>query len=242
MLDKANAGYVIKQLELATQLCMDKQFSAMVTGPVHKEIINEANIPFTGHTEFLAEKTGAKLPVMLQTPGLRVALATTHLPLKEVSSKITRELLIDIITVLHNDLMIKYAIKEPVIMVCGLNPHAGEGGYLGDEEIKVIGPALQQCRAQGIQVIGPLSADTIFSKENLQKADVFLAMYHDQGLPVIKYKGFGETVNITLGLPIIRTSVDHGTALSLAGLGQADVRSFVCAINAAIDMVNCTQQ
>jgi len=238
-LDSANAPYVLNQLELATQVCIDKYFDAMVTGPVHKGVINQAQIPFTGHTEFLAHKTNAPLPVMmLQTTGLRVALATTHLPLKDVSSKLNKELIIKIISILHHDLIHKYAIKNPVILVCGLNPHAGEGGYLGDEEIKVIKPAIQYCKDQGIQAIGPLSADTVFNAENLQRADVFLAMYHDQGLPVIKYKGFGETVNVTLGLPIIRTSVDHGTALTLAGTGKADVRSFLLAIDVAIQLAN----
>jgi len=243
MLDSTNASYVIAQLEIATQACVAHQFDAMVTGPVHKGIINQAGLPFTGHTEFLAEKTGAAQPVMmLQTKGLRVALATTHLPLKDVPGHITTDLLTNIIGVIHSDLVNRYSIKEPVIMVCGLNPHAGEGGYLGDEEIRIIEPALKQCSANGIQVIGPLSADTIFSTENLEKADVFLAMYHDQGLPVIKYKGFGETVNVTLGLPIIRTSVDHGTALPLAGTGKADVGSFQHAIDVAIQLAHKVRQ
>jgi len=242
MLDKKNAGYVIRQLDIAIQACTSGTFDAMVTGPVHKGVINQAGIAFTGHTEYLAEKTKANLPVMmLQTKGLRIALATTHLPLREVPDKLTADLLEKVVNILHHDLVFKYAIKNPVIMVCGLNPHAGEGGYLGDEEIKIIEPVLNKCRTRGIQVIGPLSADTIFSADNLNKADVFLAMYHDQGLPVIKYKGFGETVNVTLGLPIIRTSVDHGTALSLAGSGKADERSFVQAIYAACDLCRSAQ-
>ena len=243
MLDKNNASYVMKQLDLAIQGCANSHFNAMVTGPVHKGVINQAGIAFTGHTEYLADKTSAKLPVMmLQTKGLRVALATTHLPLKDVAGRLTVELLVNVVNVLHHDLVQKYGIKQPLILACGLNPHAGEGGYLGDEEIITIEPALEECRSQGINVIGPLSADTIFSKENLSRADVFLAMYHDQGLPVIKYTGFGETVNVTLGLPIIRTSVDHGTALTLAGSGEADERSFVQAINAACDLCRSALQ
>lgn len=243
MLDKQNAGYVMQQLDIAIQACSSGKFDAMVTGPVHKGVINQAGIAFTGHTEYLAEKTKANFPVMmLQTKGLRIALATTHLPLREVPGTLTVDLLESVINVLHYDLVHKYAMNDPVIMVCGLNPHAGEGGYLGDEEIKTIEPVLDDCRLRGINVIGPLSADTIFSAENLNKADVFLAMYHDQGLPVIKYRGFGETVNVTLGLPIIRTSVDHGTALTLAGSGKADVRSFVQAINAACDLCRSAQQ
>lgn len=242
-LNKNNASYVIKQLELAIDACVSKKFRAMVTGPVHKGIINQAGMTFTGHTEFLAEKTHTRLPVMmLQTAGLRVALATTHVPLKEVPNKISRELLIDIVTILNQDLEQKYGIENPEILVCGLNPHAGEGGYLGDEELRIIKPAIHVCRDQGINVIGPLSADTIFSSENLESADVFLAMYHDQGLPVIKYKGFGETVNVTLGLPIIRTSVDHGTALNLAGTGKADERSFMEAINVACELQSSNSQ
>ena len=236
-LNAANAGYVLQQLELAIEGCRSSYFHAMVTGPVHKGVINEAGIHFTGHTEFLAEKTHAHLPVMmLQNPKLRVALATTHLPLKYVPKAINEDLIIDVTTILHQDLKNRYGIKAPVIMVCGLNPHAGEGGYLGDEERKIIEPALEKCSDMGINVIGPLSADTIFSETNLKKADVFLAMYHDQGLPVIKYKGFGNTVNVTLGLPIIRTSVDHGTALELAGTGKADVNSFVQAIKVACEL------
>ena len=232
-----NAPYVIEQLELATDACVSRSFDAMVTGPVHKGIINQAGINFTGHTEFLAERTNAPLPVMmLQTQGLRVALATTHLPLKEVASALTPPLLEQVITILHHDLVKKYGIPNPCIMICGLNPHAGEGGYLGDEELTVMEPVIKKLQNKGMNLEGPLSADTIFSETNLKRADAFLAMYHDQGLPVIKFKGFGETVNITLGLPIIRTSVDHGTALSLAGTGKAEVKSFLQAIQSASEL------
>ena len=238
-LNQNNAQYVIQQLELATQACLSKAVDAMVTGPVHKGIINQAGLPFTGHTEFLAEQTKSKLPVMvLQTPGLRVALLTTHVPLKDVPARLTPELLNSVLSVLQQDLVSKYGIDKPLILVCGLNPHAGENGYLGTEEITIMEPVIKSCIDKGMRVEGPLSADTIYSKNNLDRADVFLAMYHDQGLPVIKYKGFGETVNVTLGLPIIRTSVDHGTALSLAGTGKADVNSFLHAIQAAIDLAS----
>lgn len=241
ILNVENSAYVIKLLEIATDACVSGHFDAMVTGPIHKEIINQAGVSFTGHTEFIAKRTQARLPVMmLQTEGLRIALATTHLPLRDVANAITADLLHEVINVLHHDLVNKFAINNPVIMVCGLNPHAGEGGYLGNEEIDIIEPVLQTCRDKGMQVIGPLSADTIYSTENLDRADVFLAMYHDQGLPVIKFKAFGEAVNITLGLPIIRTSVDHGTALPLAGTGKADVKSFLLAIKSAVDLAhNC---
>ena len=237
VLNPDNAQYVLQQLQTAVEACQSNQYQAMVTGPVHKGVINQAGITFTGHTEFLAQKTASHLPVMmLQTEGLRVALATTHLPLKLVPGALSTELLVKIINILHQGLVNKYGIAKPVIMVCGLNPHAGEGGYLGDEEIHVIEPAINQCRDQGINAIGPLSADTVFSQDNLNKADVFLAMYHDQGLPVIKFKGFGKTVNVTLGLPIIRTSVDHGTALQLAGSGKADEQSFLQAIKVACEL------
>lgn len=237
ILNLDNAIYVLQQLETAIDACRSGQFQAMVTCPVHKGVINQAGISFTGHTEFLAEKTATHLPVMmLQNEELRVALVTTHLPLRDVPKVITRELLVDVVKVLQQDLKKRYAITDPVIMVCGLNPHAGEGGYLGDEELRIIEPALQECRAMGINVVGPLSADTIFSEGNIKTADVFLAMYHDQGLPVIKYRGFGQTVNVTLGLPFIRTSVDHGTALELAGTGSADDNSFFHAIKLACNL------
>ena len=233
-LNANNSAYVVRMLDIATQACLSGIAHAVVTGPVHKGIINDAGVVFTGHTEYLAELTKSPLPVMmLQTEGLRVALATTHVPLRDVANVITRQRLTSVINILHADLVSKFGITNPVIMVCGLNPHAGEGGHLGDEEQHIISPALEELRNQGMNLVGPLSADTIFSPDNLQQADVFLAMYHDQGLPVLKYKGFGQAINITLGLPIIRTSVDHGTALELAGSGKADSRSFLLAIESA---------
>lgn len=238
-LDQANAHYVLKMLEQATHACMEGICHGMVTGPLHKGIINDAGIIFTGHTEYLANLTNTALPVMmLQTEGLRVALVTTHLPLRDVSDAITPQRLASVIEILNSDLVNKYGIPQPEIFVCGLNPHAGEGGHLGNEEQTVIEPVLAQLREQGMLLNGPLSADTIFSPDNLQKADAFLAMYHDQGLPVLKYKGFGQAINITLGLPIIRTSVDHGTALDLAGTGKADHSSFLLAINSAMELAS----
>lgn len=238
-LDQANAFYVLKMLEQATNACMEGTCHGLVTGPLHKGVINDSGIKFTGHTEYLAGLTNTPLPVMmLQTEGLRVALVTTHMPLRNVADAITPQRLASVIEILHSDLVNKYGIDKPEIFVCGLNPHAGEGGHLGYEEQTVIEPVLAQLREQGLRLNGPLSADTIFSPENLKKADVFLAMYHDQGLPVLKYKGFGQAVNITLGLPIIRTSVDHGTALSLAGTGEADQSSFLLAINSAMEMAS----
>jgi 4-hydroxythreonine-4-phosphate dehydrogenase len=237
-LNPQNAHYVLSMLEQATQACMSLACHGLVTAPLHKGIINDAGIKFSGHTEFLAELTQIPLPVMmLETEGLRVALATTHLPIREVADAIDTEHLTRIIEILHNDLMTKYGIAQPTIFVCGLNPHAGESGHLGTEEQRIIEPVLQQLRSKGMSLIGPLPADTIFSPENLSQADAFLAMYHDQGLPVLKYKGFGQAINTTLGLPIIRTSVDHGTALSLAGSGKVDSRSFFLAINTALDLV-----
>jgi 4-hydroxythreonine-4-phosphate dehydrogenase len=236
-LDAANAPYVLETLRRAVTGCQNGEFSAMVTGPVHKGIINEAGIAFTGHTEFLAELTETpQVVMMLATEGLRVALATTHLPLSEVSRAITRPLLGAVIDVLHTDLQEKFAITYPCILVCGLNPHAGEGGHLGREEIETIGPVLEEKRRQGMQLFGPLPADTLFTPRYLDEADAVLAMYHDQGLPVLKYKGFGRAVNITLGLPIIRTSVDHGTALDLAGSGKADTGSLQYALQVAAEM------
>ena len=238
-LDPANAHYVLNMLVQATHACKEGICHGVVTGPLHKGVINDAGIKFTGHTEYLAKLTNTPLPVMmLQTEGLRVALVTTHLPLRDVADAITAPRLASVIKILHNDLVDKFGISQPEIIVCGLNPHAGEGGHLGNEELTVITPVLQQLREQGLLLTGPLSADTIFSPENLRKADAFLAMYHDQGLPVLKYKGFGQAINVTLGLPIIRTSVDHGTALSLAGTGKADQSSFLLAINTAIEMAS----
>ena len=235
----ANGQYVVNTLKLALHGCMNGLFDGMVTGPVHKEVINNAGIPFSGHTEFLAEQTHTeKVVMMLATEGLRVALATTHLPLSQVSSAITHHSLTQVIQILHRELEDKFSISKPHILVCGLNPHAGEGGHLGMEEIETIIPVLQNCRAQGMHLTGPLPADTLFNQKLLQQADAVLAMYHDQGLPVLKYKGFGQAVNITLGLPIVRTSVDHGTALDLAGTGNIDSGSLYTAIETALDMIS----
>jgi len=236
-LDPANATYVLEMLQLAIGECLAGHYSAMVTGPIHKGVINEAGIAFSGHTEFLAATTGApQVVMMLATEGLRVALVTTHLPLSAVSSTITAELLSSVLDVLHADLQHKLGIEQPRILVCGLNPHAGEGGHMGREEIEVIGPVLEQKRTEGMQLFGPLPADTLFTPRYLDSADAVLAMYHDQGLPVLKYKGFGKAVNITLGLPMIRTSVDHGTALDLAGSGDADTGSLQTALQYAAQM------
>jgi 4-hydroxythreonine-4-phosphate dehydrogenase len=236
-LNSANANYVLECLRQACQACMDKRFDALVTGPIHKGIINEAGIPFSGHTEFLAAQTGVKdVVMMLATPGLRVALVTTHLPLSQVSAAITPTRLAIIIKILHAELQKKFGITQPHILVCGLNPHAGEGGHLGQEEILIITPVIQQLRGEGLRLTGPVPADTAFTPSLLADVDVVLTMYHDQGLPVLKYHGFGEAVNITLGLPIIRTSVDHGTALELAGTGYASSDSLFCAIQVALEM------
>jgi 4-hydroxythreonine-4-phosphate dehydrogenase len=211
----------------------------MVTGPVHKGIINDAGLPFTGHTEYLAELTNTARVVMLLTaPGLRVALATTHLPLRMVADAITRENLAVTLSILEQDLHRRFGLARPRISVLGLNPHAGEGGHLGQEEIEIIIPVINELREAGMNLTGPLPADTAFNPQQLQQTDVFLAMYHDQGLPVLKHHGFGQAVNVTLGLPIIRTSVDHGTALELAGKGQASTSSFEAAIATALEMAN----
>ncbi|MCG8426111.1 MAG: 4-hydroxythreonine-4-phosphate dehydrogenase PdxA [Chromatiales bacterium] len=232
-LNSANAEYVLNTLRRATEGCLNGEFAGLVTGPVHKGIINDAGLPFTGHTEFLADLTNGYPVMMLACPGLRVALATTHLPLAEVSAAITPALLEKVIRILERDLVSRFGIDEPTILVCGLNPHAGEGGHLGREEIEVITPVLDKLRAEGMKLQGPLPADTLYTPRFLDQADATLAMYHDQGLPVLKHKGFGEAVNITLGLPIIRTSVDHGTALELAGSGKAEVGSLLAAIESA---------
>lgn len=238
-LDSNNGSYVLATLTRAAQGCVDGEFSAMVTAPVHKGIINEAGCAFSGHTEFLADFTETEQVVMmLATEGLRVALATTHLPLAQVPAAITKELLQRVTRILHHDCVTKFGLVTPRILVCGLNPHAGEGGHLGREEIEVIEPALEQLRNEHINLVGPLPADTLFTPKYLEQADAVLAMYHDQGLPVLKHLGFGNAVNITLGLPIIRTSVDHGTALDLAGTGKADSGSLQTAINCALQMVN----
>lgn len=243
MLDVRNGQYVVETLARACDGCLSGEFSALVTGPVHKGIINDAGVPFTGHTEFFADRSHCeRVVMMLATDTLRVALATTHLPLRDVADAITSELLHEVITILHHDLKTKFGITSPKIYVCGLNPHAGEGGHMGHEEIDIIEPTLMELRQQGIQLYGPYPADTLFQPKYLTHADAVLAMYHDQGLPVLKYEGFGRAVNITLGLPFIRTSVDHGTALELAGTKSADAGSFCTALNLAINMIqNCNE-
>lgn len=236
-LNSKNASYVLEMLDRATAGCQSGEFDAMVTAPLHKGIINEAGVPFTGHTEYLAEKTKSELPVMLLAAGgLRVALATTHLPLKEVSDAITYDSLHQVTSILAKDLEEKFAIENPHILICGLNPHAGEGGHLGTEEIETIIPVIRDLQQQGLNLSGPLPADTLFTPHHLKDADAILAMFHDQGLPVLKHAGFGQSVNITLGLPIIRTSVDHGTALDLAGKGTADTGSMMSAIQMALEI------
>ena len=238
-LNPANSQYVINTLTRAMDGCATGEFDAVVTAPVHKGIINEAGIGFIGHTEFFAEHTHTpQVVMMLVGGGLRVALATTHLALKDIPSAITRESLETTIRILHKDLVTKFGLKCPRILVSGLNPHAGEDGYLGREEIEVINPVLAKLRAEGIQLIGALPADTLFTKKYLENADCVLAMYHDQGLPVLKYASFGGGVNVTLGLPIIRTSVDHGTALDLAGTGNINTGSMLAAIELAIELAN----
>ncbi|MBA2651105.1 MAG: 4-hydroxythreonine-4-phosphate dehydrogenase PdxA [Tatlockia sp.] len=236
-LNPINAHYVIEMLGLATDKCLNGEFAALVTAPVHKAVINQAEIPFTGHTEFLAERCKAKTVVMmLACEAMKVALVTTHLPLRNVADAINPTLICTVIEQLHRSLQQSFAIANPKIYVAGLNPHAGEGGYLGREEIDLITPALDSLKKKGINVRGPFPADTLFTPQNLQRADAFVAMYHDQGLTVLKYAGFGSAVNVTLGLPIIRTSVDHGTALELAGTGLADANSLLAAVKMAKNM------
>lgn len=232
-LDPSNAPYVLNTLKRAVEGCNNGEFSALVTGPVHKSIINDAGISFTGHTEYLAEKTNSKPVMMLTGGGMRVALATTHLPLKDVPASITQSLLEQKLKIIHRDLIAWFRIPNPRIAVAGLNPHAGESGHLGREEIDVIIPTLDRLRAEGVDLVGPLPADTLFNPSRLKEYDCIFAMYHDQGLPVLKHASFGTAVNVTLGLPIIRTSVDHGTALELAGTGHADPGSLVAAIEMA---------
>jgi 4-hydroxythreonine-4-phosphate dehydrogenase len=239
VLNQANAPYVLNCLDAAIASCQEGLCQAMVTGPVQKSIINDAGIKFSGHTEYLAEKTKSDTVVMmLATEELRVALATTHLPLRDVPDAISVELLMPIIDVLYQDLQNKFGIKQPTILVSGLNPHAGEGGHLGHEEINVIAPVIRHYREAGRNIVGPLPADTLFTQKHLMSADAVLVMYHDQGLPVLKYQGFGRAANITLGLPIIRTSVDHGTALDIAGTGCADIGSLHAAIKVAVQMAS----
>ena len=236
-LDARNAPYVLNLLERACTGALGGEFAAIVTAPVHKGIINDAGIRFTGHTEFFAERTRTPRPVMmLATPSLRVALATTHLPLAAVSAAITGELLCEVLAIIDRDLTRWWSIERPRIAVCGLNPHAGENGHLGDEEIRVIAPAVARMQTLGLRVVGPVPADTAFVPQMLADFDVVLAMYHDQGLPVIKHAGFESAVNVTLGLPIRRTSVDHGTALDLAGSGRASASSLAAALDLAVQL------
>jgi 4-hydroxythreonine-4-phosphate dehydrogenase len=235
--DPANAGYVLATLDRAIDGCRSGEFAGMVTAPVHKGVICEAGIPFSGHTEYLAARTATpRVVMMLVGGGLRVALATTHLPLAAVPPAITAALLEEALQILHADLSARFGLAQPRIMVAGLNPHAGEGGHMGREEIEVITPVLERLRAQGMQLLGPLPADTLFVPHTLAQGDAVLAMYHDQGLPVLKHASFGGGVNVTLGLPIVRTSVDHGTALELAGSGQADPGSLFAAVELAAQM------
>lgn len=245
-LDVANARYVLNTLDAAIGGCRDGSFAAMVTAPVQKSIINAAGIPFTGHTEYLAERTGTERVVMMlageygpaeHRRWLRVALATTHLPLQDVSRVLTQDELERVLRILHGDLHRSFGLDEPRILVAGLNPHAGEGGYMGREEIDVLEPVLARLRAEGMLLIGPLPADTMFTPHQLARGDAVLAMYHDQGLPVLKFATFGGGINVTLGLPIIRTSVDHGTALDLAGTGRADPGSLYAAVDCALHMI-----
>ena len=241
VLNAANAPYVLDLLDRAIAGCQSGEYAALVTAPVHKGIINEAGIAFTGHTEYLAEKTGTPRVVMMLADmhgnsGLRVALATTHLALKDVAAAITQEDLTTTLRILHADLVHKFGIANPRILVAGLNPHAGEDGHMGREEIDVIAPVIAALKAEGMDLVGPLPADTLFTKNCLAGSHAQLAMYHDQGLAVLKFAAFEEGINVTLGLPIVRTSVDHGTALDLAGSGRADARSLLAAIDAALAM------
>ncbi len=238
-LNPANSRYVLRTLGVAADGCADRMFDAMTTAPVHKGVINDAGIAFTGHTEFLAERTHTPhVVMMLVGGGLRVALATTHLALKEVAAHITHAGLTQTLRVLHGDLQRHFGIAGPRIAVAGLNPHAGESGYLGREEIDVIAPVIHELRAAGLNLSDPLPADTLFNPQRLKHYDAVLAMYHDQGLPVLKYASFGAGVNVTLGLPIIRTSVDHGTALDIAGTGKADAGSLTEAVKLAIELAH----
>jgi 4-hydroxythreonine-4-phosphate dehydrogenase len=236
-LDPGNSRYVLAVLERAVRGCLAGEYHAMVTAPVQKSVINDAGIAFTGHTEFLAEKAKADhVVMMLVGGGLRVALATTHLALSEVPKAITYEVVLKTLRVLDHDLRRRFRIAKPRIMVAGLNPHSGESGHLGTEDIEVIAPAIQKATSEGIDASGPIPADTLFVPERVKKADAVLAMYHDQGLPVLKYASFGQGVNVTLGLPFVRTSVDHGTALDLAGTGKADPGSLIEAVKLAIEL------
>ncbi len=240
IIDPINSSYVLDALTQATHACMNGDCHSLATGPIHKAVINDAGIEFSGHTEFLGELTGGTAVMMLASPSMRVALLTTHIPLSRVVEHITGERLRTVLSILHQELKSRFGIADPRILVCGLNPHAGEGGHLGREEIEIIEPTLEQLRQQGMTLIGPLPADTVFTPQHLQQCDVVLAMYHDQGLPPLKQTGFGQAVNVTLGLPIIRTSVDHGTALDLAGTGAIDTGSLKVAIDLATKLASNT--
>ena len=241
-LNANNGAYVVDTLKIASDKNMTGEFDAIVTGPVNKGLINKSGIPFSGHTEYFAHQANCSdVVMMLATEGLRVALVTTHIPLEYVSKAITYERLQKVTRILHADLKNKFGIESPKIYACGINPHAGEDGHLGREEIDLMIPAFEELRAEGMDITGPLPADTIFQEKYLKEADAILSMYHDQGLPVLKYKGFGSSVNITLGLPFIRTSVDHGTALELAGTGQADSGSMMEAMRNAIKLTNSSK-
>lgn len=241
--DIANAGHVLSSLDRAIDGCLAGEFHAVITAPVHKSVINDASIPFTGHTEYLARRTGSSQPVMLLvTPTMRVALATTHLPLRDVATHITKPLLRAVLHVLDADLRRLFGIASPRIVVCGLNPHAGESGHFGTEEIDVLIPVIEELNVEGMRITGPVPADSAFVPSALQGVDAVLAMFHDQGLPPIKHSGFANAVNVTLGLPLIRTSVDHGTALELAGTGRADVGSLRAAVALAAQLVEVRQQ
>lgn len=233
-LNQANSHYVIECINRATQGCLDHDYHAMVTAPVHKGIINDAGVVFSGHTEWIAALCKVETPVMmLANENFRVCLATTHIPLAKVAQSINATTLTQILITMHQELRSKFDISQPKIGICGLNPHAGENGHLGDEELRIMNPAIEKLRSRGLNLSNPLPADTLFIEKNRKQYDAILAMYHDQGLPVIKQAGFGSTVNITLGLPIIRTSVDHGTAIDLAGTGKADPSSLIAAIKQA---------
>jgi 4-hydroxythreonine-4-phosphate dehydrogenase len=237
LLNVDNAAYVIEMLARAADGSLQGEFDALVTAPVHKGIINDAGIAFTGHTEFFATRAQCNVAMLLAAPGLRVALATTHLPLAQVPAAITATRLVEILRIVYNDLRARFRIAQPRIAVLGLNPHAGEGGHLGDEEIRIMAPILEALRGEGMQLDGPLSADTAFVPARRELYDAYLAMYHDQGLPVLKALGFGDSVNVTLGLPFVRTSVDHGTALDLAGTGKVDAASMIAAAKMAMELV-----
>lgn len=247
-LNTLNAPFVLNTISSAVKAIQKGNYRALITGPIHKGIINQAGTPFSGHTEFLAQLTHTQKVVMMLTTAygandkqeLRVALATTHLPLRDIADTITEELLIEVIEILHHSLHYQYGIAQPTITVCGLNPHAGEDGHLGDEEINVMQPVMDKFAARGIQLLGPIPADTAFTERQLAKSDAILAMYHDQGLPVLKHLGFGKAVNLTLGLPFARSSVDHGTALDLAGTGQCDISSLLHAVKSAHQLTQHT--